>query len=164
MRHILRRHEWVADNWRYAGEPAGEQDPLIVPFKEFRANPARWRSYAGPLGVTVSPAEKIEELAEDIARFEIVVVEFPTFSDGRGYSHGRVLRTRLKFEGELRAAGVVKQDHLFFLARCGFDSFELAPGENVAEATRALQRFSVAYQAGDPRVRLERQRFHTEQG
>jgi uncharacterized protein (DUF934 family) len=164
MRHILRQREWVEDNWRYLGEPAGEQDPLVVPFKEFRANLDRWRGYAGPLGVRVSPADKVEELAEDLARLGVVVVEFPTFSDGRGYSHGRVLRTRLKFDGELRATGVVKQDHIFFLARCGYDSFELAVDENVEEATRALQRFTVAYQPGAACVPIQRQRFFTRSG
>ena len=164
MRHILRRRELIEDDWRYLGESAGEQDPLVVPLKEFRADIAKWRAYPGPLGVRVSPADKVEDLAQDLPRLGIVVVEFPTFSDGRGYSHGRVLRTRLSFQGELRATGVVKQDHIFFLARCGFDSFELAAGENIEESIRALQRFTVAYQPGDPRVPIQRQRFFTRSG
>ena len=69
------------------------------------------------------------------------------------------MRTRLKFAGELRAVGAVKQDQIFFLARCGYDSFELAAGENVEEAVRALQRYTVAYQPADPRVTISKQRF-----
>jgi uncharacterized protein (DUF934 family) len=132
MRHILRRREGI--------------EALVVPFAEFLGNPAKWRAYDGPLGVLVGPTDKVEDLARDIARLSLVVVDFPTFNDGRGYSQARILRTRLHFQGELRATGVVKQDHLFFMARCGFDSFELAPGENVEEATRALRRFTVNYQ------------------
>ena len=159
MRHILRRREFVADDWTYAGEPAAEAAPLIVPFAEFRAHAAKWRAYAGPLGVRLSAADRVEDLGEDLARLSLVAVEFPTPTDGRGYSHGRILRTRLQFKGELRAVGAVKQDQVFFLARCGFDSFELVAGENVEEAVRALQRFTVAYQPADSRVPIGKQRF-----
>ena len=156
MRHILRRRERVedgAERVEAVAEPLEDgADPLVIPFAEFFRDPASWRAHPGPLGVRVSPADNVDALAADIARFAIVVVEFPTFNDGRGYSHGRILRTRLNFQGEMRATGVVKQDHLFFMARCGFDSFELAPGENVEEAKHALRRFTVAYQPGDSRV------------
>ncbi len=159
MRHILRRRELVEDDWRYPGEAAADAAPLIVPFAEFRTHPAKWRVYAGPLGVRMAAADKVEDIGEDLARLSLVAVEFPTPTDGRGYSHGRILRTRLKFAGELRAVGAVKQDQIFFLARCGYDSFELAAGENVEEAVRALQRYTVAYQPADPRVTISKQRF-----
>ena len=159
MRHILRQHKLVEDNWRYLGEEAAESDALIVPWAQLRADPEKWLARSAPLGVRVAPADKVEELKEYLPRLSLVAVEFPTVTDGRGYSLGRVLRTRLNFQGELRAVGVVKQDQVFLQARCGFDSFELAAGENVEEATRALQRYTVAYQPEDPRVAIRQQRF-----
>ena len=55
-----------------------------------------------------------------------------------------MLRDRLKFTGELRAVGGgVKQDKIFLLARCGFESFELPPEEKADEALAALRRYDV---------------------
>jgi uncharacterized protein (DUF934 family) len=163
MRHILRRREVVEDDWRYAGEDGADtagSPPLIVPFAEFRTHIAKWRAYPGRLGVRLSPADAVEDIAEDIQRLTIVAAEFPTPGEGRGYTQGRLLRSRLQFKGELRAVGAaVKQDLLFLLARCGFDSFDLAPGQKVEEALRALDRYSVAYQPAEPVPSIKQQRY-----
>jgi uncharacterized protein (DUF934 family) len=112
------------------------------------------------LGVQLAPADSVADLAEEIPRLALVAVEFPNASEGRGFTHARLLRGRLHFKGELRAVGAgVKQDKVFLLARCGFDSFELAPGEKPDEALRALQRYDVAYQPGEPHTSIRRQRF-----
>jgi uncharacterized protein (DUF934 family) len=160
MRHILRRHEIEADAWVHLGEEVAPGAPLIVPVSALRAEPERWRSWAGPLGIRVSPTDPVEDLGTVLPRISLVAVEFPNSGDGRGYSQGRLLRTRLNFRGELRALGPgVRQDQVFLLARCGFDAFELAPGEDLEAARRALSRYSVAYQPGASAVSLSRQRF-----
>src|SRR5882724_12093094 len=163
MRHILRRREVVADDWRLLGEDGADEagnPPLIVPFAEFRTYIAKWRAYPGRLGVRLSPADAAEDLAADIQRLSLVAAEFPTPAEGRGYSQGRLLRSRLQFKGELRAVGAaVKQDLLFILSRCGFDSFELAPGQKTEEALRTLDRYSVAYQPAEPVPSIRQQRY-----
>jgi phosphoadenosine phosphosulfate reductase len=160
MRYILRRHEIVVDDWAHLGEPVAEAGALIIPFAELRAEPARWRSWRGRLGVRLKPADRVEDLVTELAQLALVAVEFPNAGDGRGYSQGRLLRERLRFPGELRALGAgVRQDQVFLLARCGFDTFELAAGENLDAARRALARYTVAYQPGAPQVRLDAQRF-----
>jgi uncharacterized protein (DUF934 family) len=75
-----------------------------------------------------------------------VEVNFPKFGDGRGYSIGRLLRTRYGYRGELRAVGAVARDNLQYLERCGFDSFLLRDGEDPREALRGFEDFSVSYQ------------------
>lgn len=159
MRHILRRRELVEDDWRYLGEEGADSD-LIVPFAQFRTNIEKWRCYTGRLGVRLSPADAVEDLAEDVARFSLIAAEFPTPGEGRGYTQGRLLRSRLRFKGELRAVGAgVKQDLLFIMSRCGFDSFELAAGQNVDAALKGLDRYSVAYQPAEPVPSIGQQRF-----
>jgi len=163
MRHILRRREVVEDEWRYLGEegadPAGKQ-ALIVPFAEFRTHIAKWRGYDGPLGVRLSPDDAVEDLAEDVQRLSLVAAEFPSPGEGRGYTQGRLLSSRLQFKGELRAVGAgVKQDLLFVMSRCGFDSFELASGQKVEEALKALERYSVAYQPAERVPSIGQQRY-----
>ena len=160
MRCILRRREIVADDWTHLGEPAAEGVPLIVPLPELRAAGERWRSWPGRLGVRLTPGDAPEDLTAELPRLGLVAVEFPNAGDGRGYSQGRLLRTRLGFDGELRAVGAgVKQDQVFLLTRCGFDAIELAPGENLDAARQALDRYTVAYQPGAPDAVLQRQRF-----
>jgi uncharacterized protein (DUF934 family) len=168
MRCILRRREVIEDDWRYWGEDGSaaaagnESSALIVPLAEFRTNIARWRAYPGPLGVRLSPADAVEQLAEDIHRFSLVAAEFPGPGDGRGYTQARLLRSRFQFKGELRAVGAgVKQDLLFIMSRCGFDSFELASGQKIEEALMALERYSVAYQPAEPVASIRQQRFFT---
>ena len=159
MRFILRQREIVADEWTYLSEELAEGAPLIVPLAELRAEP-RWRARPGLLGVRIQPADRIEELLEALPRLELVAVEFPSPGDGRGYSQGRLLRERCRFRGELRAVGAgVRQDQVFLLSRCGFDAIELAPGEDLEAARRALSRYSVAYQPGAAGIALAAQRF-----
>lgn len=160
MRYILRRREIVADDWRHLGEELAEGASVILPLAELRAGAARWAGWRGRLGVRLAPPDAPEELAADLPRLDLVAVEFPNAGDGRGYSQGRLLRSRLGFWGELRAVGLgVKQDQVFLLARCGFDAMELAPGEDLEAARRALGRYSVAYQPGAASANPGRQRF-----
>jgi len=71
-----------------------------------------------------------------------------------------LLRARCGFAGELRAVGAaVKRDLIFALARCGFDAFEVAAGEDLAACARALERYTVAYQRGAPGSLALRRRF-----
>jgi uncharacterized protein (DUF934 family) len=118
---------------------------LILPFDRWTAERERWSSHEGRLGIALLPAHKVEALAPDLERFALVAAEFPGPSDGRGYTQGRLLRERYVFRGELRAAGYVRRDQLFFLARCGFNSFQMAEHE-LASAETAFTTFSAEYQ------------------
>ena len=153
-RQLLRDGHIVADDWRYASEAGadtaaetGRASGLILRFEDWLSDRARWLARGGRLGVILTPAHAVELLAADLAHFELVGAEFPNSGEGRGYSQGRLLRERWHFSGELRATGQVLRDQLFFLARCGFNSFELPEGEMVAGA--ALTTFTAAYQASN---------------
>ena len=95
---------------------------------------------------TLANTEDVALLAGEIDQLNLIVLDFPKFTDGRAYSQARLLRERLGYRGELRASGVVLRDQLPFLLRCGFDSFESdQPG--FAEAlAKARTLFSVVYQ------------------
>jgi len=92
-------------------------------------------------------------LADTLDRLNVVAVRFPAFGDGRGYSTGRLLRERYGYRGELRAVGEVARDHLYLMAQCGFDAFQLRAGEDPQEALAAFNDFSEAYQASAARPR-----------
>ena len=69
----------------------------------------------------------------------------------------QLLRRRYQFTGEIRAVGKVQRDQLFYMARCGFDAFELPDGADTAVALTAFDDFSVKYQDSiDPGLNLRR--------
>jgi uncharacterized protein (DUF934 family) len=150
-RRLLRDGAIVVDEWRTAGDGAVADDAaLMLASSEFRAERERWLARAGPLGVILAPADDEQDLLPDLSRLALVAAEFPTVSEGRGYTQGRLLRERWGFTGELRARGAVRRDHVFLLARCGFNSFEL-PESELEGAAAALGTFSAAYQSSNDR-------------
>lgn len=152
-RQLLRDRQVVEDDWRYAEELAeggGCADAVILSFDQWRRERAAWSARARRLGVVLLPEHRVEQLAPDLAHLSLVACSFPGPAEGRGYSQGRLLRERYAFQGELRTIGYVRIDQLFFLARCGFDSFELADGD-IAAASAAFSTFSAAYQPANDR-------------
>lgn len=149
MRNILRGRNVTPDTWTHFGEE-GAQDvaDLIVPLEQLLADEGNLAGRTGRLGVKISPADDVARVVPLLPRLSLVAIEFTAFGEGRGYSQAHLLRERHGFRGELRAVGVVKQDQIFFMARTGFDSFELSAGESVEAAIEALSTFSVAYQNG----------------
>jgi uncharacterized protein (DUF934 family) len=158
---LLRQRELVEDNWVTLGDqPPAEDAAVIVPFAKFKESPDAWRARKGPLGIRLSPADKVEDLAPELPRLSLVAVEFTGPGEGRGYTQAKLLRARYKFTGEVRAVGHVKQDQVYLMARVGIDAFELSPTEKPEEALAALQRFKIAYTPGAPLPSLKRERFH----
>jgi uncharacterized protein (DUF934 family) len=144
-RRLLRDGQIVEDDWSYAAETHDNAAAVILAVDQWQNERERWSAHAGRLGVLLSPAHRVERIAADLGRFSLVACGFPGPSEGRGYSQARILRERWNFSGELRAAGYVRRDQLFFLARCGFNSFEL-PDTDIEDAYTALSTFSKAYQ------------------
>jgi uncharacterized protein (DUF934 family) len=85
-------------------------------------------------------------LGEDVHRLSVVVLEFPKFRDGRAFSWARMLRTRMRFTGEIRAVGHFLYDQLAFMKRVGIDAFEVQENITLPEFQRALGEFTDVYQ------------------
>jgi uncharacterized protein (DUF934 family) len=158
MRQLIKRREIVSDDWRYPDEdPSGRDRALILPFARWQAERSRWWLWDGRLGVRLGPADPVAALEQDFLRLGLVALEFGGIAEGRGYSQAQLLRRRYKFTGELRAVGKIQRDQLFYLARCGFDAFELPPTADLAVALTAFDDFSAAYQgATDTGLALQR--------
>jgi uncharacterized protein (DUF934 family) len=145
-RRLLRNAQIVVDDWRYVAEAAGyAAAPLIVSLAQWRLEPDTWLARGTPLGVVLSPAHGVQQIAADLRHFSLIAAEFPGPAEGRGYTQARQLREQWEFAGELRATGYVRRDQLFFMARCGFNSFEL-PDIDMEGAYAAFSTFTAAYQ------------------
>ena len=130
---------------RRSGVPDGVLDAVLEPESGEQFVPlANWQ---GEPRVLLGPADEAAALEGSFGEIEAIAIDFPHFTDGRGYSIARLLRERHTFRGELRAVGDVSRDNLFYLARCGFDSFLLKDEAGAQEALLGLADFSEAYQA-----------------
>lgn len=154
MAKLIRNRRVVADNWlllKLAADGALPAVPaegdVIVPLKLWQERHDALALRLGKTGVWLESNQGAEALAADIKRLPLIAVNFPAFSDGRGYSTARLLRERYGYTGELRAIGDVGRDHLLNMQRCGFDAFDLREGEDEALALAAFDELPVAYQA-----------------
>lgn len=119
---------------------------LIVPLAVWQARKDELIAGRKRLGVWLGVTEGPEMIADDLHYFLVIGVDFPKFTDGRGYSTARLLRERHHYEGELRAIGDVLPDQLFFMKRCGFDAFALRADHAADAALAGFAVFSDAYQ------------------
>ena len=148
MRRIIRRREVVEDDARYAGDRDPGGGRVVLGLAEFLAAVAHAGTDPRPNAVLLEPTDEVAQLAPMAARTH---PHRGAFSEGRRRARllaGTHAAGRLRYLAELRARGALKRDQLFFLARCGFDSFDLDPGEDLEAALPALDSFSVAYQDG----------------
>lgn len=97
-------------------------------------------------GLRLSGDEDLESIADELEHFSLIIIEFPHFTDGRGFSLAAQLRERYQYRGSLRASGYLLVDQLSYLLRCGFDSFVFSNEVDADYALEGLSGFSVAYQ------------------
>lgn len=95
--------------------------------------------------VRVEAGEDARRLIPYLDRLQLIEVSFPRFRDGRGFSIARILR-EAGYKGELRAEGDVLVDLIFFMRRCGFDSFAPQNGLNPDDVKAAFTRYDHVYQ------------------
>jgi len=153
MELIIRGRNVVRDHWQLletahdgSGPPVPPAGDVIVPLALWRAKRETLRIRAGRIGVWLDSGDDPALIAEDLPLFGVVAVNFPKFTDGRGYSIARLLRDRYGYRGELRAIGDVQRDQIFYLSRCGFSAFALRNGKDLHGALSAFGDFSETYQ------------------
>lgn len=141
---LIKNGTIASDPWQHYADTAPIQPdiPAIVSLTRFREDRGHLLRAHADLGIRLEPGEHPEAIAEDLDRISVVELNFPSFTDGRAYSYARLLRERYGYEGEIRAVGHVLRDQYLFMARAGFDAFEVKDGETAEkwlEATRAVE-------------------------
>ena len=145
---LTRNGKIIEDRWTAvaADAPLPSNGDILVSYARWRDDRETLRRHGGKVGVRLAGDESPALIAEDLERFDLIALEFPTFKDGRAYSHARVLRERYGYRKELRAVGNVLRDQYLFLHRCGFDTLEIADAAAAESWSEALSEISVAYQ------------------
>jgi uncharacterized protein (DUF934 family) len=153
MAIVNSQRQTVVDNWQLLKPaadgtveiPAGAD--VIVPLSTWLEQRDELFKRTVRLGVWLQGKDDPAVLAADLKHLHVIAVDFPHFTDGRGYSTARLLRERYQWRGELRAVGDVLRDQLFYLASCGFDTFALRADQNIDTAMTAFDDFTEAYAA-----------------
>lgn len=109
-------HPWAE------GDDAGSVSYKHIPLKVFVENRDAVLANPHPVGLLVSPGDRVEDVVADLGRFASIAVSFPGFTDGRGYSTARLLSERYNYQGELRAVGDVLHDQVSHMLRCGINA------------------------------------------
>ena len=99
--------------------------PVFVSQSRYLAEKEALRGLNNAIGVRVEPGDDVAEIAPHLNEINVIAINFPKYTDGRGYSSARLLRERFGFTGEIRACGNVLVDQVHFMLRCGIDGFEV---------------------------------------
>jgi len=154
MATLIKNAKIINNSWQRLDWTADGSLPSVPATGDVRVPLRLWQSLAdellgrttGKLGLWLESDEDPVLIADSFDAFSVIAVNFPQFTDGRGYSTARLLRERYGWKGELRAIGDIQRDQLYYLSRCGFDSFLLNDGLDPQEALSAFNDFSEAYQ------------------
>ena len=139
------------DCWHTA---VGEDGPMPTPdpcanrlltLEQWHAVREHWPQ-ALEAGVMLPNDADVEALEPDLPRLAMIALQFPKWVDGRAYSQARLLRSRLRYTGEVRATGEVLVDMLPLLHRTGFDAVQLRADQSLESGQRALRFFADHYQ------------------
>ena len=139
--------EAVEDTFTTVADDAALSDaPSIVSLARFKKDREALLARNAPLGIRLKSSENPEDLGDDVHHFAVVSLEVPTFKDGRAFSWSRILRTRMKYQGEVRGVGHIIYDQIPLLHRVGVDAFELPEKITLAQVRRALGEMKNVYQ------------------
>lgn len=144
----------VEDNWTTWMPASGDdrsspklapdsRQGLILPLAVWQG---RESDHPG-LGVWLAPNDDPWALADAVDTLPMIAVNFPVFTDGRGYSTAVVLRRHLGYRGVLRAFGDVLVDQATELSRCGFNCLVPRAGQQATAFVARLADFTEPYQA-----------------
>ncbi len=144
---IIKDKQIVDDNWNYIADDAEIiSGNICVSLERWKNDKQLLLKSDGKIGVRIGPADSVEDIAEDLKDLPLIELNFPTFADGRIFSHASRLRGRYNYQGEIRATGHYMPDQVFYLSRVGVNAFNLEKSEDLPLALSTLNDFSVHYQ------------------
>ncbi len=145
---IIKDKQIVEDNWTHVADDESIQDGNItVSLERWHKDKEQLVNHNGKLGIRLSSTDAVENIADDLKRFQLIELDFPVFTDGRAFTQARLLRGRYHFNGEIRAIGSYMLDQIFYLSRVGVNAFKLENPDELPVALTTLDDFTVKYQA-----------------
>lgn len=149
MPKLIKDNAVIDDSWTIVSKtesviPAGTNQ--LLPYRLWVTH-AKDLENRTDIGVWFDSDEMpVTEHAAALQKLPLIAINFPVFTDGRGFSIARLMRERIAYAGELRAFGYVIRDQLCFMRRCGFTSFMLQENADLTAALASLHDFTDYYQ------------------
>lgn len=154
MQKLINTEAVIDNHWTVMKVATGPEILQAVPGKNFIVPVSFWKlyrqeldEYSGNIAIWLDSNEQVEQIGDELHSFPLIALNFPVFSDGRSYTNARELRQRYGFKGEVRAIGDVLRDQLYYMAQCGFDTFELRHDQDPALCLDAFSDFNTGYQS-----------------
>ena len=147
MQNLIKNRAVIEDSWllaRSADDIYSDSDDVILSLEAYLA--ANLEARSGKAAVWLAPDADLSVIAQHLPVLPLIAIDFPAFTDGRGYSIARLLRERYGYLGELRAIGDVQRDQLSYLVHVGFDAFAIREDRSAEAALSGLDDFSDQYQ------------------
>jgi uncharacterized protein (DUF934 family) len=111
------------ETWEASQDGAAPAEKIIVGFAYLDAALAG-NGRGRKIGVAIANDVKASALAPYFDQIELILIAFPNYGDGRGFSIAKQLR-EMGYRGTLRASGPLIADQFAYALACGFDEIEL---------------------------------------
>ena len=143
---LIKNGELAEDTWTFVGEDDIPSSGCItVPLAKLINDSDVLLARNEQIGVRLEPADDPHDLSPYLDRISLIEIDFPKYTDGRGFSQAQLLRRRLGYIGELRAVGHVLRDQILYMNRSGFDAYQTSRA-NLPKVMEALEEYSAFYQ------------------
>jgi len=154
MPKLINKNAVIDNPWTVIKASTGPEILQVVPGKNFIVPLQFWKlykeelnGYDGNIAVWLDSNENPGQITDEIHSLPLIALNFPVFSDGRSYTNARELRQKYVYKGEIRAIGDVLRDQLYYMAQCGFDSFEIRHDQEAELCLDAFKDFKTGYQS-----------------
>jgi uncharacterized protein (DUF934 family) len=143
---LIKNKLLTQDNWEFiADDVALNTDFNIVSLSRWEQEKTSLANQAN-LGLRLESDVIIKDIVDDLAHFSLIELFIPVFTDGRAYTHARLLRSRYGFTGDIRVNGDFMLDQIFYLNRVGISSYVLDEKDSAEKAIAVMSDFSDTYQ------------------
>lgn len=138
MTTIYKDGAFVEESWVRGDAETGAavEGDALVPLSMFLGEAEAYLARGGRTAVLIEAGDDSSDVLPFLDRLALVAVDFPSFSDGRGFSAARILREQAGYKGDIRATGKYILDQVPLAIRCGVSSFEISKPE-VLKALKA---------------------------
>lgn len=144
---LIKDGQVTQDNWAFINDDAAlNADHNIISLTRWQNTDKQALQQSKSLGLRLESDVILEETKADFSDFGLIELYIPVFTDGRAYTHARLLRSRFGFTGDIRVSGDFMRDQVFYLSRVGVTSFNLNDQDNAQEVIASISDFSVTYQ------------------
>jgi uncharacterized protein (DUF934 family) len=144
---LIKNKAITQDDWAFvADDDALTSDYNIVSLARWEKERDTLVQHSSHLGLRLESDVIIEDIANDLANFQLIDLFFPAFTDGRAFTHARLLRSRYGFTDDVRVSGDFMRDQVFYLNRVGVSSFVLNDQDNAQQVIQSMDDFSITVQ------------------